>query len=61
MKCSYCTERHITYALRQMGRSGTPVSDVCLQLRVSEAPSYVWKKNYAHLGVSERRRIRRLE
>jgi putative transposase len=28
---------------------------------VSEATFYVWKKKYAHLGVSELRRLRQLE
>jgi len=28
---------------------------------VSEATFYVWKKRYAHLGVSELRRLRQLE
>jgi len=50
----------MTYALRQVG-SGTAVADVCRQLGVSEATFYVWKKKYAHLGVSELRRLRQLE
>ena len=41
--------------------SGTPVADVCRQLGVSEATFYVWRKKYAHLGVSEMRRLRQLE
>jgi putative transposase len=28
---------------------------------VSEATCYVWKKKYAHLGVSELRKLRSLE
>jgi putative transposase len=60
MKRSKFTEEQITYALRQ-AESGTPVPDVCRQLGVSEATFYVWKKRYAHLGVSELRRIRQLE
>jgi putative transposase len=39
----------------------TPVGDVCRQLGVSEATFYAWKKKYAHLGVSELRRLRQLE
>ena len=31
------------------------------QIDVSEATFYVWKKKYAHLGVSELRRLRPLE
>ena len=32
------------------------VTDVGRQLGVSEAMFYVWKKTFAHRGVSERRR-----
>ena len=41
--------------------SGTPVGDLCRQLGVSDATFYAWKKKYAHLGVSELRRLRQLE
>ncbi len=60
MKRSKFTEEQVTYALRQ-AEGGTPVADVCRQLGVSEATFYVWKKKYAHLGVSELRRLRQLE
>ena len=60
MKRSKFTEEQIAYAMRQV-ESGTPVPDVCRQLGVSEATFYVWKKKYAHLGVSELRRLRQLE
>jgi putative transposase len=50
----------IAYALREAD-GGTPVGDVCRQLGVSEATFYVWKKKFAHLGVSELRRLRQLE
>ena len=60
MKRSKFTEEQIAYAMRQT-ESGTPVPDVCRQLGVSEATFYVWKKKYAHLGVSELRRLRQLE
>jgi putative transposase len=50
----------VAYALRQ-AEAGTPVGDVCGQLAVSEATFYAWKKKYAHLGVSELRRLRQLE
>ena len=60
MKRSKFSEEQVTYALRQ-AESGTPVSDVCRQLGVSEATFYVRKKKYAHLGVSELRRLRQLE
>src|SRR5215510_13593634 len=60
MKKSKFTEEQIAYALRQV-ESGTPPADVCRQLGVSEATFYTWKKKYAHLGVSELRRLRQLE
>ena len=41
--------------------AGTPVGDVCRQLGVSAATFYAWKQKYAHLGVSELRRLRQLE
>jgi len=60
MKRSRFSEEQVAYALRQ-AESGTPVGDVCRQLGVSEATFYAWKKKYAHLGVSELRRLRQLE
>ena len=60
MKKLKFSEEQIAYALRQ-AESGTAVADVCRQLGVSEATFYVWKKKFAHLGVSELRRMRSLE
>ena len=60
MKRSKFSEEQVIYALRQ-SEAGTSVSDVCRQLGVSEATFYAWKKKYAHLGVSELRRLRQLE
>jgi putative transposase len=37
------------------------VSDVCRQLAVSEATSYVGRKKYANLGVTELRERKQLE
>ena len=59
MKRSKFTEEQITYALRQHD-AGTPVGDICRQLGASEASCYVWKKKYAHMGVSELRELRQL-
>jgi putative transposase len=60
MKRSRFSEEQVAFALRQV-ESGSPVVDICRQLGVSEATFYVWKKKYAHLGVSEMRRLRQLE
>ena len=60
MKRSRFSEEQIVYAIRQ-AESGTPVGDLCRQLGVSEATFYAWKKKYAHLGVSELRRLRQVE
>jgi len=60
MKRSKFSEEQVAYALRQV-ETGTPIGDVCRQLGVSEATFYTWKKKYAHLGVSELRRLRQLE
>jgi len=60
MKRSKFSEDQIVYAIRQAD-AGTPVGDLCRQLGVSDATFYAWKKKYAHLGVSELRRLRQLE
>lgn len=60
MKRPKFSEEQIVYAIRQAD-AGTPVGDLCRQLGVSDATFYAWKKKYAHLGVSELRRLRQLE
>lgn len=60
MKRSKFSEEQIAYALRQV-ESGTPAGDVARQVGVSEATMYLWKKKFAHLGVSELRRLRQVE
>ncbi len=60
MKRSKFSEEQVVYALRQAD-AGTPVGDLCRQLGVSDATFYAWKKKYAHLGVSELRRLRQVE
>lgn len=59
MKRSRFSDEQIAYVLRQV-ESGTAVADVCRQLGISEATFYVWKKRYAHLGVTELRELRQL-
>lgn len=60
MKRSKFSEEQVAYALRQ-AESGTPVADICRQLGISDATFYLWKKKYAHLGMSELKRLRQLE
>jgi putative transposase len=60
MKRSKFSEEQIVCAIRQ-AESGTPVGDLCRQLGVSDGTFYAWKKQYAHLGVSELRRLRQVE
>src|SRR5207247_6111752 len=60
MKRTKFSEEQIGYAIRQAD-AGTPVGDLCRQLGVSDATFYAWRKKYAHLGVSELRRLRQLE
>ncbi len=44
MKKSRYTEEQIAYVLRQ-AESGTPVSDVCRSIGISEATFYVGRRN----------------
>jgi putative transposase len=60
MKRSKFSEEQIVYALRQ-AESGTPIGDLCRQYGIAEQTFYAWKTKYAHLGVSELRRLRQLE
>jgi putative transposase len=54
------TEEQIAHALRQ-AETGTPVTEVCRAMGVTEQTYYRWKKQYGGLGVNEIRRLRLLE
>jgi putative transposase len=54
------TEEQIVAALRRV-EGGTPATEVCRKLGVSEQTFYRWKRKYAGLGVAELRRLKQLE
>jgi len=60
MKRSKYAEEQIVYALRQAD-SDTLIGGVCRHLGMAEHTFYAWKKQEAHLGVSELRRLRQRE
>jgi len=49
MKRSRYTEEQIAFALKQ-AELGTPVSEVCRKMGVSDATFYNWRKKYGGLG-----------
>ncbi len=60
MKGKCFTEEQITYALRQ-AESGTPVTEICGKLQVTEQSFYRWKRKYQGAGIAELRRLKLLE
>ena len=54
------TEEQIALALRE-AEGGTPVTEVCRRMGVSEQSFYRWKRKYAGIGVAELRRLKQLE
>jgi putative transposase len=60
MKKLTFTEEQITYALRQ-AETGTPVTEVCRKLGISEQTFSRWKRKFAGMGIAELRRLRQLE
>jgi putative transposase len=60
MKRTRYSEEQIAFALRQ-AESGTPVTEVCWKMGVTEQSFYRWKRKYAGMGVAELRRLKLLE
>jgi putative transposase len=54
------SEEQIALALRE-AEAGTPVTEVCRKLGVSEQSFYRWKRKYMGMGVAELRRLKQLE
>ncbi len=60
MKGSRYTVEQVSFAMRQ-AESGTPVSEICRNMGISEQTFYRWKKKFSGMGVAEVRRLRILE
>ncbi len=60
IKRSSYTEEQIAFALKQ-AELGTPVSEVCRKMGVSDATFYNWRKKYRGLRPSELKRLKQLE
>ena len=54
------SEETSTLGGRQI-EGGAKGVEMCLELGISEATLYNWKKRYAGMGVSELRRLKQLE
>ncbi len=50
----------MAFALKQ-AELGTPVTEVCRKMGVSEATFFRWKQKFGGLGPSELRKLRQLE
>ncbi len=59
MKKKRFTDEQIAYALRQ-AEAGTPITEVCRKLGVSETTFYAWRRKFAGMGVAELRELRQL-
>jgi len=59
MRKSRFREAQIVMALRQ-AEAGTPVSEVCRKLQITETRFYRWKKKFGGLGVPEVRELKQL-
>jgi putative transposase len=46
---------------RRQAETGTPVTEVCRAMGISEQTYYHWKKKYGGLGIHEIRRLKLLE
>lgn len=53
------TEEQIIAALKQH-EIGSKTTEICRKLGISQATFYLWKKQYAGLGVQELRELRQL-
>ncbi len=57
MRTSRYTPEQVAAALRQ-AESGTPVTEICRKLQVTETTFYRWKKKFGGMGTPEIRELR---
>ena len=60
MKKGRYTEEQIAFTLQQ-AEHGTPVSEVCRKLGVTEQSFYRWKKKYGNMLPSDMKKLKQLE
>jgi putative transposase len=60
MKQSKYSEEQIAFALKQ-AELGTPISEVCRKLGVSEQTFYRWKSKFGGMLPSDMKRLKQLE
>jgi putative transposase len=60
MKRSKFTAEQIAYVLKQ-AEVGTPVSEVCRKIGISEQTFYRWKSKYGGMLPSDVKRLKQLE
>ena len=60
MQRRHFSEEQIIAALRE-AEAGAKVADVCRKYGISDATYYKWKAKYAHMTVSDLRRLKALE
>ena len=53
-------EEQIIYVLKQV-EGGRKIAEVCRELGVTEQTYHRWKRQYSGMGVTELRRLKRLE
>lgn len=59
MRRSKYTEEQIAMALRQ-AEAGTPITEICRKLEITETTFYRWKKKFGGLGIPELRELKQL-
>lgn len=59
MRKSKFTPEQVAMVLRQ-AESGTPVSEICRKMEITENTFYRWRKKFGGMGTSEIRELRQL-